>query len=388
MEFPIFNSTESLLALILTVIALSMWVQRFKVFKNIGPAMTIVIVGILLSNTRIVPGSHDIYGSIVTYCVPLATSLYLLNMDLVQIRKLGREPLFAMLCAVFSVSVCASVFGLIFAGKMEEGWKVAGMFVGTYTGGSSNLTAIAVGLEASQDTIAAANAADYVIGMPTMLLMFAAPALIAGSKWFRKKWPYHFSKEEYAEGSGEQFLSEDTWGIVDIAMLLAIAFGVVAAATKISGLIFPESFVSAGRILLISTLSLTFAQIPAVKKLRGKLNLGLFFSMMFLLIIGFMVDIKDFAGSAFTITLFCFCVIVFCIVLHMILLRLFKIKYEYMVLSITAAVADGSTAALVAAGGGWSSLVGVGILLGVIGAVAGNYVGIGVAYMLKALLGA
>ena len=35
------------------------------------------------------------------------------------------------------------------------------MFVGTYTGGSSNLTAIAVGLDASKNTIASANAADY-----------------------------------------------------------------------------------------------------------------------------------------------------------------------------------------------------------------------------------
>mgnify|MGYP003177996546 CR=1 FL=1 len=37
------------------------------------------------------------------------------------------------------------------------------MFVGTYTGGSSNLTAIAVGLDASKNTIASANAADYVM---------------------------------------------------------------------------------------------------------------------------------------------------------------------------------------------------------------------------------
>ncbi len=39
------------------------------------------------------------------------------------------------------------------------------MFVGT-TGGSSNLTAIAVGLDASKNTIASANAADYVVGHP------------------------------------------------------------------------------------------------------------------------------------------------------------------------------------------------------------------------------
>ena len=74
--------------------------------------------------------------------------------------------------------------------------------------------------------------------------------------------------------------------------------------------------------------------------------------------------------------------------LHLLILRLFKVKYEYAVLSITGAIADGPTAALVASGGGWNSLVGIGLIMGVIGGVCGNYVGIGVAYLIKMLIGA
>ena len=59
-------------------------------------------------------------------------------------RKLSKEPVIALASAIFSVCVAALVFGVLFANKIDEGWKVAGMFVGTYTGGSSNLTAIAV----------------------------------------------------------------------------------------------------------------------------------------------------------------------------------------------------------------------------------------------------
>jgi uncharacterized membrane protein len=140
--------------------------------------------------------------------------------------------------------------------------------------------------------------------------------------------------------------------------------------------------------LLISTFSLILAQIPAVKKLRGHFQLGLFFSLLFLLIIGFLVDLGGFFSSAVSITLYCFCIIVSSIVLHMVLLRLFKVRYEYMVLAITGAIADGTTAALVAAGGGWKNLVGIGLLMGLIGGIAGNYVGIGVAYIVKALIGA
>jgi uncharacterized membrane protein len=59
-----------------------------------------------------------------------------------------------------------------------------------------------------------------------------------------------------------------------------------------------------------------------------------------------------------------------------------------MVISIVGAIADGTTSALVAAGGGWKNLIGAGILMGLIGAMAGNYLGIAIAYIVKALIGA
>lgn len=383
-----FTTTETLLPIILGIVAFALWVQKFKFFKNIGPAMTVVILGIIFMNTGIVPGWADIYGTIVTYCVPVATSLYLLSMDISQLKKMSKQPWIAMGCAIVCVALLSTVFGLVFSGALDEGWKIAGMFVGTYTGGSSNLTAIAIGLQASESTIGAANAADYVVGMPTMLLMFAAPAILGRSKWFQKVWPYRFSEAEYKDGEDSQSPMEQTgFGVKDIAILLTIAFSIVAVSTFIAGAIFPDSFASAGRILLITTFSLIAAQIPGVKKLKGQFSIGLFLSLLYLVIIGFMVDIRGFLGSTLTITLFCLCVIFGSILLHLILMRLFKIKYEYAVLSITAGIADGTTAALVAAGGGWKNLVPVGILMGLIGGLAGNYIGIGVGYLIRAIVG-
>jgi uncharacterized membrane protein len=385
---PIFTGTETLLPFIIIIVAVALWVQKFKFFKRLGPAMFCVVSGIIFGNLRIVPSSSDTYGTLMTYCVPLATSLYLLNMDMSQLRKMSRQPWIAMASAVFCVSVVSVVFGLVFAPRIFEGWKLAGMFVGTFTGGSANLTAIAVGLESSENTIAMANAGDYVVGIPSLILLFLVPAFYASSRWFQRKWPYRFPQEEYNDGSSGELLGEEKWGIVDIAILLALALGIVVVAVVISMLIFPETFISPGRILMISTLSLLAAQLKPVKKLRGNFQLGLFFSLIFLVIVGFMVDIHAFFDSALTITLYCSCIIIFSIVLHFILLRLFKIKYEYMVLSMTGAIAEGTTAALLAAGAGWKNLAGIGLLMGLVGAMVGNYVGIGIAYVVKALIGA
>lgn len=385
--FPLFQTSDSMLAVILCLVALAFWVQRFKVFKLIGPALFIIIAGILLVNFKIVTGSCELYGVIQTYCIPISVSLYLLNVDFRKILRMSRQPLLSIASAVFCVCLVAVLFGAVFGGRIDEGWKVAGMFVGTYTGGSANLTAIATGLDASASTIAAANAADYVIGMPTLVLMFAAPALMKASRRFQKFWPYSFTEAELeGDGTHQELMGTEEWSIKDIAILLAISTSVVAVSTKLSSFLGAD-FASAGRILLISTLSILLAQIPAVRRLKGAMNLGLFFGMMFLAVIGFSVDIRGFLGSAFTITLFCFCVIAGSLLLHLTLTRLLKIRYEYVLLGIVGAIADGTTAALVASGAKWKSLISVGLLMGVIGGVCGNYVGIAVAYLVRMIVG-
>ena len=385
--FPIFQTSDSMLAVILCMVAAAFWAQRFKPLKLIGPALLIIITGIILVNLNIVTGSCELYGVIQTYCIPLSTSLYLLNVDFKKIVKMSKQPLMSIGSAVFSVCLVTIVFGSIFAGQIDEGWKVAGMFVGTYTGGSSNLTAIATGLNASGSTIAAANAADYVVGMPTMVLMFAAPALMKNSKKFQKFWPYSFTQEELeGDGSHQELMGTEEWSIKDIAILMAISTTVVAVSTKLSTFMSAD-FASAGRILLISTLSILVAQIPAVRRVKGAMNLGLFFVMLFLAVVGISVNIKGFLGSAFTITLFCFCVIAGSLILHLAVTRLLKIRYEYVLLGIVGAIADGTTSALVASGAKWKSLISIGMLMGIIGAVCGNYVGIAVAYIIRSIVG-
>ena len=256
MANTIFSSEGALLFIMVATVALGFWLQRFKVFKTLGPALTVIVMGIVLSNLRIVPTSSPTYDAISGYCVPLSVSICLLSLDLKQMRKLSKEPVIALASAIFSVCVAALVFGVLFANKIDEAGRCR-YVRGTYTGGSSNLTAIAVGLEASKNTIASANAADYVVGIPTLILMFATPALYKSSKWLKKLWPYDMSESELlGDGNHEELMASKEWSIQEIACLLAIGFGTVWAATSISSVVFGEGFRSAGRILLITTFSI------------------------------------------------------------------------------------------------------------------------------------
>lgn len=382
----LFSNPGSILAVMTSMIALGFYLQRYKAIKSLGPALTIIIMGIILSNLKVVPVSTELYGTISTYAIPISMTIMLMSVDLKEMTKLSREPLIAIFVAVLTVSIMAFLFGLVFAEKISEGWKVAGMFVGTYTGGSANLTAIETGLNVSRQTLAAANAADYVIGVPTLIFMFALPAILKNSKKFKKLWPYHVEESELEDCQNEEFMESKEWSIKDIAWMLAIGFVVTEVSTILAGY-FNSSFSSAARILLVTTISIIIAQLKPVKKLKGNLDLGLFVALFFLCTIGFSVDIKEFLGSTFTITLYCFSIIFASFVFHLGITRLLKIKYQYVILSIVGAIADGPTSALVAASAKWNSLVSVAVVMGVIGGVLGNYAGISVAYAIKMSLG-
>jgi len=386
----LFTSSGSLLAIMAVTVALGFYLQRFKGLKMLGPALIVILISIVLANLKVVPFEAEVYGIIAEYAIPLSIAMMLLSVDLKMMAKLSKKPLVAVVLAALSVSVVTLVAGIIFAPMIEEGWKIAGMFIGTYTGGSSNLTAIGYGLNAAPTTFAAANAADYVIGIPTLILMFAFPAIAARSKLFNKIWPYSLSTIELEGGEEvdeDAFLESKKWSIQDIAWAFAIGFAITALATFLSGYA-PESFQSAARILLITTLAIVAAQISPVKKLRGNMDLGLFAALFFLTTIGYMVNIKDFVGSTLAIAMFCLVVVVCSLVLHAFLCRLFKIEYQYVIISIVASIADGPTSALVAASAKWKALVSLAVVLGVIGMVLGNYLGIGVAYLIKFIIGA
>ena len=220
-----------------------------------------------------------------------------------------------------------------------------------------------------------------------MVLMFAAPAIFKASKRWNKLWPYSFTEEELDEGEHKPLMSDKEWSIKDIAWLLTIGFGVAFITTAIAQRIFPDTFWKAGRLLMVTTISICLAQLKPVKKLRGNLDLGLFISLCFLATIGFAVDLREFVGSAFMMTLYVFLMLIGCTVLHFLICRLFKIKYEYVLLSMVGCIVDGPTASLTAAGGNWKSLINVGLIMGVIAGACGNYVGIFVAYVVKAICG-
>lgn len=67
----LFSSESALLLVMFLMVAVGFWLQRFKVFKVLGPALTVIVTGIILSNLKIVPVSSPTYDALSSgKCLP------------------------------------------------------------------------------------------------------------------------------------------------------------------------------------------------------------------------------------------------------------------------------------------------------------------------------
>lgn len=381
------DSLGLIISAMMIIIALAFYLQKYRLFRSFGPVITVIIFGAILSNLGIMPKWSDSYNFIFEYAVPVSLCLFLLHIDIKKFLKVAKNPMLAMIFGLFSICAVALVTGIVFAPKIFEGWKIAGMFIGTYTGGSPNLTAIAQGLNATPDTIVAGNAADYAIGLPTILVFMALPRLIGNAKWFQKFWPYSLKPEQLSAADDEKLFSHIEWSIKDISILLALSFTIVSVCTLFTSQ-FSDLVASATRILMITTVAIILAQFEPIKKLKGSVDLGFYICLFFLCIIGFMLNIEEVLKATPMIALFCFCVVLGAVLLHLVLCRIFKIEWQYYIVSSVAAIWDGPTTAMLAGSQGWTSLMPVAIILGAFGEACGNYLGIGIAFLIKSIIGA
>lgn len=375
------TSQEGIIAIILVTVSLSFLSQKIKKLQIFGSTLPAIILGILLSNINVVPHWHDFYGTVFHYAVPVSIAMMLLDVNIRDWLGLSKQPFAAMLFAVISIVVVTAVSGFFFIPLIDEGSVIAAMFIGTYTGGSANLTAIGTGLGASAAAIAQANAADYVIGLPSVILLMLVPTFFKKSKTFQKFWPHTMTEKELAgDDSEEELFGDKNWAILDIAMLLAISFSIVFVSKLLVG-----STVSM-HIILITTIALLLAQIKPIREIKGNVDLGYFIAMIFFVVMGMYIDLAKFLKGAPIVILYCAVVIFGSILLHLLLCRIFKIKMQYVLIAMVAGLANGVIAASIAGSARWKSIISTAVVLGAIGAALGNYLGIGLGLLLESMV--
>jgi uncharacterized membrane protein len=341
--------------------------------------MLLIAGGILLANLKIIPTSAPAYDAVWDYLVPIAIPLLLFQADLKSIVRESGPTLIAFIIGGAAVAAGALIgVSILDLGPNEA--ELAGIFTGTYIGGSLNFAAVA---EASgmQDgsSLAAAIAADNVATNLHFLLIIFVP----GIAWLANRYPTHHMDNavQVADEHQANVHRIKDLSIAGLLAALALAFMLAALGKALAAFAGTPQFA----ILVTTLLTLILAtSLPRqVKKLSGHSEAGNVMMFIFLASVGATADIWQLVAMG--PVLFVFASVI--IIVHLVILfgvgKMLKIDLAELAMASAVCIGGPSSAPALASAKGWHDLLIPGVLAGTFGYAVGSFVGVSVIEWLR-----
>lgn len=373
MSFPLIGPDQdfAIWAVLIGIAAFGFWCERFPWGRKYSGVMLLITLAIVLANLRIIPTSAPAYGVVWDYLVPIAIPLLLLQADLKRIVREAGPTLIAFV--IGAASVVAGVIvavSLIDLGPNEP--EMAGIFTGTYIGGSLNFAAVAeaTGMQDSS-SLAAAVAADNVITNLHFLMIIFLP----GIAWMARRYPTHHmdnATQFAAEGGAVHRIAD--LDIVGLLGALALAFLLAAA----GNLIATQAGYPQFSILAITALAVIVATAfpQRVEKLSGYREAGNVLMFIFLASIGASADIWQLIEIAPIYFVFALIIVTIHLVLLFGLGLLLRLDLAELAMASAVCIGGPASAPALASAKGWRDLLIPGVLAGSFGYATGSFVGV------------
>ena len=369
------------------VVVIAIWLEkRFDFFKALGAALLGILFAMVLSNVGILPGNSTAYEFLVGPGVSAAIVLILLSVDIRSVRKAGPVMLKAFGIGAVGTAIGSSVMALLLFSRIgEETWKLAGQFTGTYTGGGLNFAAVGQAVGTSSNLFSAGIAADVIITAIWLMVCLVAPVVL-GRKKTRDA---EIDQTKTTSQGGETYTLERSLyssgkpvDLIHIASLIALTLGCLwfsgIMASWIS--IFP-------RILWLTTIVLIVAQIPAIKNLSGGAMLGNYLLLLFLASNG----AKSVIANIIRVGPAIFYFAAGTVAIHGIIIfgigRLMRLDLGTLAVASQANIGGSASAMALASARGYTDRILPGVAVGLLGYAVGNYLGLGIANLMKGVLG-
>ncbi len=359
-------------------------VKRNKMAGMIGPVILCYALGLIVGNLPESPVNVGLSQSVAEVAVPLAISLMLLSTRFVAWLKYAKRTAFAFFLGVVGVLMAALVSSAVFHYKgidVTDMWKVSGMMVGVYIGGTPNMAAIGTMLGVPNETFIVMNACDLVLsGIYLALLLTVAqrfalqflPSFVRIEGNDRDE-TFHYQRYQ-------QMASKTRVGVsLTLALLLAVA---------IVGVSIGFSFLVAGKItapnvmLGVTTLSIAASFVRKIRFLPRTYEFGEYFLLVFCLGIGSISNMGQLLQGSSSLLLFMTCILVLSITFHFLLARLFKVDADTMLITSVAGIFGPAFIGPVASVLKNKDIVVGGLTTGLVGYAIANFLGFGMAHLM------
>ncbi|MCF7933692.1 MAG: DUF819 family protein [Spirochaetia bacterium] len=365
--------------------------ERFTLLDTIGGVVICYALGIIIGNSGLLPDDiFIIQDYMTTLTVPIALPLIFFSMHMAKWKEQSGMVLRAFFGALVAVLIGSVITFFIFRGVIgEEAWKIAGMLVGCYTGGTPNMAAIGTALNVGTSDYIAVHASDVVVsGFLFLLIISILPKVI------RRILPVNQMRSEHPETVIEEVhgMKEFTpyfsgFNRQDLPPLLrAFLFSVLifAVGGGVSMLV-PAWAAPVTAIIVITTLGIAGSFIPAVRQTPFTFQLGYYVLLVFSFVVSSMADLQQLTRTAPIMMGYVLSLLVITFVLHVIASKVLRVDADTQLVTATALIFSPPFVPVVAASLKNRSVIMAGMVAGIAGWLVGNYIGIAFGYLMRLL---
>lgn len=367
--------------------------KRYTWMQKIGTVVAAYAIGILFALTGLVhfeAGTaaamtfSKLQSTIMSVAVPIAIPLMLFNCDFKLWTKALPKTLWSLVGGILAVLVAVvSGYFIFHTPDIPDFNKVAAMMTGIYTGGTMNFNALGASLGVDKTLMAIVLAFEMVFTTPYIFFIIGG-----GYKVFRKILPYKDvtkkgrTDEEVATKDVENYagmFKKSNVGGMFIGLGLSILFLAIGAglALLLTGTL-NELIV----ILTITTLAIIASFFKKVRELPKTFELGMFFILIFSVIVASLFDIHSVNGGSLMIGLFVLWVMVIAAGLHLLFCRIAHVSGDLFCVSQIALLCSPPFVPPVVGALQNKKVLISGIVIGLVGYAVGTYLGVAIALLL------
>ena len=367
--------------------------KRWTWMQKIGTVVAAYAVGILFALTGFVhfeAGTEaalafgKLQSTIMSVAVPLAIPLMLFNCDFKLWTKALPKTVWSLVGGITAVLVAVVSGYFIFrTPEIAEFNKVAAMMTGIYTGGTMNFNALGASLGVDKTLMAIVLAFEMVLTTPYIFFIIGG-----GYKVFRKILPYQdVTRKGRTDEEVETKDVENYRGMFDrknvggmfAGLGLSVLFLAVGAGLA---LLLTGTLNELVVILTITTLSIIASFFKKVRELPKTFELGMFFILIFSVIVASLFDIHSVNGGSLMIGLFVAWVMVIAAGLHLLFCRIAHVSGDLFCVSQIALLCSPPFVPPVGGAMKNKKVLISGIVIGLVGYAIGTYLGVAIAFIL------
>ena len=385
-----------LLYLLGVPLAVMLLARKWTWIDKVSPMAVLYVIGLLVANLtpwlqdQALLETNTFVGNL---CIPLAIPLMLISCNLRNWS--AGNTLKAFLSGITAILIVTVAGYFLFRNGQDPKHfaQVCAVSVGIYTGGIPNLGAIARGVDMDQSTYLFITSYDLIV--TGLYLVFV---ILFGRPLFRKLLPKPKQLEIRNEKLGisnSADASKNSSFLIPNSSLILIPLAVtlvIAAVSYLASTLFPDDFSTPMLILILTTLSIGASFLPFVRRATQNddpgqqsksFTMGLYFIYIFCFSIANACDVRQMdLGGSLNILAYITFVIFGSLILQILFARLVKLDSDLTLTTSVTLVNSPPFVPLVAGLLGNKDVIVPGITIGLIGYMVGNYIGLGLFFLL------